>query len=282
MQLDERKSWKRLIFAYAGAGLLVLVIAFFFARGAAHDSTIVAHSASSPTPGVVGVYSGIAPDATAPPAAATDARTPSPAPSQSASPGPHPSPAAKPSDAKAAFVAAAAAARKHSAAKNRVKQMIADADPAPAAGATDAPHAALFAQPAPEPSAAPKTAVESSPVVVEQATEAPAPPPAATEAPQANAPIFAPQRVVDAQVRVAIQPEYTEMDRERGAHGTSVVLVTIDPKGNVVSAVVGTSSGYSSLDREAMTAARSSQFVAPRINGHPATETYRVVYDFAP
>jgi TonB family protein len=262
MQLDERKSWKRLIFAYAGAGLLVLVIAFFFARGAAHDSTIVAHSASSPTPGVVGVYSGIAPDATAPPAAATDARTPSPAPSQSASPGPHPSPAAKPSDAKAAFVAAAAAARKHSAAKNRVKQMIADADP--------------------EPSAAPKTAVESSPVVVEQATEAPAPPPAATEAPQANAPIFAPQRVVDAQVRVAIQPEYTEMDRERGAHGTSVVLVTIDPKGNVVSAVVGTSSGYSSLDREAMTAARSSQFVAPRINGHPATETYRVVYDFAP
>jgi protein TonB len=72
-----------------------------------------------------------------------------------------------------------------------------------------------------------------------------------------------------------------DIDRERGEHGTSVVLVTIDPKGNVVSATVGTSSGYAGLDRAAMQAARSSQFVAPKINGHPATETYRVVYDFS-
>jgi protein TonB len=81
-------------------------------------------------------------------------------------------------------------------------------------------------------------------------------------------------------VRVAVQPDFPETERERGAHGTSVVLVTIDPKGNVVKAAVGSSSGYPGLDRAAMVAARESQFVAPRINGHPATETYRVVYDF--
>jgi len=281
--VDERKSWKRLIFAYAGAGILVLVVAFFVARGASQNSTIVARAGATPTPNVVGVYSGIAPDATQPPQpAASQAPSPSPEPSHSASPGPHPSPAPKKPVTKPEKIAAAATAHKHAIAKKSAPEMIADADPAPAGKANQAAPPPPVERPTLEPSAAPKPAAQPSAVTVEQATVAPEPPPIATVAPQSNEPIFAPQRVVDAQVRVAVQPEYTEMDRERGAHGTSVVLVTIDPKGNVVSAVVGTSSGYSSLDRAAMAAARLSQFVAPKINGHPATETYRVVYDFTP
>jgi protein TonB len=131
--------------------------------------------------------------------------------------------------------------------------------------ATDAP-----ANPAPEPTQAPTAA----PI---------APAPATPAAPsQDSVPIYAPERIVDAQVRTAAQPDFPDADRERGEHGTSVVLVTIDPKGNVVSTAVSSSSGYPALDRAAVAAARESQFVAPKINGHPATETYRLVYDFTP
>jgi len=282
--VDEQKSWKRLIFAYVGAGVLVLAIAFFIARSASQNTMMVAHAAATQPPSTVGVYSGIAPDATPEPkpaAASSVPPSPSPEPSASASADAHPSDAPTPKPAQKVALVKASAPHKH-VVKNRPKEVVADASGDEDANANaPAGHIIPIVHPSPNQALAPKPV--ASPVV-EQATESPATPaPApATEAPAANAPIFEPQRIVDAQVRVAVQPEYTETDRARGAHGQSVVLVTIDPKGNVVSASIGSSSGYTSLDHAAMSAAKSSQFVAPKINGRPATETYRVVYDFSP
>jgi len=275
--VDERKSWNRLIFAYSGVGLVVLGIGFFLARGASHNDFIVAHAGSTATPStVVGIYSGIAPDATATPEPSA-VPTPSPDASASASPTPHASPHATP-HANPSEIAAAALVRKLPA-KARPSKVVADAGTT-----TDGAAAALdessriiptvrTAEPvAPVQTAAPAATPTPAPV---QVAAAPAPVQAA-----AGEPVFAPERIVDAQVRVAVQPDESQADVDRGAHGTSVVLVTIDPKGNVINAVVGSSSGYSTLDRAAISAARASQFIAPKINGRPATETYRVVYDF--
>lgn len=276
--MDERKSWNRLIVAYSGVGLVVLTIGFFLARAAGHDNFIVAHPVSTPAGSIVGVYNGIRPDPTARPAP-TSAPLPSPSPgaSASATPKPRASAHALP-QAVPAGVTALAPEHKHST-HARSSKLVADAggtSDGAAAASRVAGHVAPSFHTA-EPEVA-QQASEASAAPIAEPTEAPVAAPPARAA--AQDPIFAPERVVDAQVRVAVQPDESEADRERGAHGTSVVLVTIDPKGNVVNAAVGSSSGYSSLDRAAILAARSSQFVAPKINGRPATETYRIVYDF--
>jgi TonB family protein len=280
--LDERKSWSWLIFAYSGVGIAVLAIGFFIARSAAHGGTIVAHADATATPSTIGVYSGIAPDATATP---TPAVRPSPSASASASATPAPSPSPRASahatTADPHPKLAAAPQRKHR--KGRSSKLVASTGTSSDAAAQD---------PAEDPGPAPERVVAPVRTAAPAAAVQPAPVPAATQAPAAtpppvivaqalpNEPIFAPERIVDAQVRVAVQPDESDADRERGAHGTSVILVTIDPKGNVVSAAVGTSSGYASLDRDALAAARASEFVPPKINGRAATETYRLVYDF--
>jgi TonB family protein len=279
--VDERKSWNRLILAYSGVGLVVLTIAFFIARGAAHSGFIIAKPGSTAASSVVGVYNGIQPDATPVPTQ-SPSPAPSPSPSASASESPSPRPTAKASaEAKDARVAAAAAVHAKHSGKAHGSKLVADLGTNSDAAADTSSHIVPIAHADARPVEAPPV-LEATTAPAPAPTEAPTstPAPAAPAQPAANEPIFAPQRIVDAQVRVAVQPDESEADRERGAHGTSVVLVTIDPKGNVVSAVVGSSSGYSTLDRAAIAAARSSQFVAPKINGRPATETYRVVYDF--
>jgi protein TonB len=134
----------------------------------------------------------------------------------------------------------------------------------PVAPATAAPVAA-----APAPTA--------KPVVVAQA-------PAAQMQSQAAAsgPINAADRIVDARMSYAAAPDYPDIARDQGVRGTSVVLVTVDSKGDIMRMSIASSSGNGSLDRAALSAARNSQYVAPKIDGKPAIETYRVTYDFAP
>jgi protein TonB len=282
--VDERKSWKWIILAYAGAAAALAAVTFFFIRGASHGDVAIVNGYATATPTVVNVYNGIRPEAESPwihakPEAAT--ASPSPTPFASGTPGTHPS---GPASKALAGTLNPAALPKHIAAGHAGRVLAASetgggvvsrptdnpnavppAEVAQVTKATDAP-----GNPAPEPTQAPTAA----PV---------APAPATPAAPsQDSVPIYAPERIVDAQVRNAAQPDFPDADRERGEHGTSVVLVTIDPKGNVVSTSVSSSSGYPALDRAAIAAARESQFIAPKINGHPATETYRLVYDFTP
>jgi protein TonB len=97
-----------------------------------------------------------------------------------------------------------------------------------------------------------------------------------------SGPIDASDRVVDAKMSYAAAPEYPDLAREQGAHGTSVVYVTVDPNGSILHLLIASSSGNDALDRAALSAARNSRYVPPTVDGKPATETYRITYDFTP
>jgi protein TonB len=269
--MNERKSWRWIVSAYGGVLAVVVLIKVFVMHTASHEGVVLSNGAATPTPTVVDVFNGIRSDPVSPwiHAKHVAEASPTPVPSPSGSPGASPTPHAK-------SVVAVAKHPKHAGRHS--------AGEAEDGGSTQVAMAAEHTNSAPVQLAQVPPAIEHA---AAPPTDAPtAAPVVATAAPQPaedpNAPVYEPQRVVDAQVRVAAQPDFPEIERQRGAHGTSVVLVTIDPKGNVVNASIGSSSGYPGLDRAAIAAARASQFVAPRINGHPATETYRVVYDFSP
>jgi len=115
-----------------------------------------------------------------------------------------------------------------------------------------------------------------------QALTSAATPAAAEPTPTPSEEVYAPQIVVDARFESRVQPEYPEIAREQGISGTAVVLVTVGPKGNVISQRLEKSAGHPLLDQAALTAAAHSLFLPPKIDGKPATETYRIVYAFTP
>jgi protein TonB len=120
-----------------------------------------------------------------------------------------------------------------------------------------------------------------------QPTQASTPQAAATavqvaSAPQQPAAVYAPGTILDARFISRQEPVYPEIAREQDARGTAIVLVTIGPRGNVLSARVSQSTGFQMLDNAALDAAHSSSFQPPVIDGKPATATYRITYDFAP
>ncbi|MDQ6768338.1 MAG: TonB family protein [Candidatus Eremiobacteraeota bacterium] len=94
-------------------------------------------------------------------------------------------------------------------------------------------------------------------------------------------PVYAPEMVVDARFTHEVQPDYPDVAKAQNAQGTAVVLATIGPSGSVISTRIDQSTGNKLLDQAALTAARLSTFEPPKINGKPATETYRLVYTFA-
>jgi protein TonB len=101
-------------------------------------------------------------------------------------------------------------------------------------------------------------------------------------APQQQASVYSPGTILDARFITRQEPVYPEIAREQDARGTATVLVTIGPKGNVLSARVSQSTGFQMLDNAALDAAHGSTFQPPLIDGKPATATYRITYDFAP
>jgi len=136
------------------------------------------------------------------------------------------------------------------------------------------------ADPAFDPASATQAAVSDA-----VPTQAPVQPAAATQPPAAvvpqATPIYEPAVVVEARFVSQIQPIYPEIAKSQGIQGTTVVLVTVGPSGNVISQSIGQSAGNRQLDNAALDAARASRFQAPEVDGHPATQTYRVVYTFA-
>jgi TonB family protein len=129
-------------------------------------------------------------------------------------------------------------------------------------------------------------AASSVAAVTPTATPSPATVAAAQEEQQAQqpeadaTPVYAPDVVVDARFTHQVQPEYPAIAKDQGATGTAVVLATIGPDGKVISAKIDQSTGNRMLDEAALDAAKASGFEPPIINGKPATETYRLVYNF--
>jgi protein TonB len=183
---------------------------------------------------------------TVPASQASPAVTPTPAPTPSATPAL--------STANGKIVAA-----KH--VPHRVKQ------PAPPTLAFDPGAATQAAPPDPIPTQAPVQAAVTAPPAV-----------AATPEPT---PIYEPAVVVEARFISQVQPIYPEIPKSQGIQGTAVVLVTVGPGGNVLSVSIGQSTGNRLLDAAALDAARASKFQAPEVDGHPATQTYRIVYTFS-
>jgi protein TonB len=127
------------------------------------------------------------------------------------------------------------------------------------------------------------------PVATTVSANAPAaqPPSAAptqtSAAPTPNAaptPVYAPSVVVDARFVDRVAPVYPDIAKEQGVQGTAIVLATVGPQGSVLSVEIDQSTGNKLLDAAALSAARSSRFEPPEIDGKPATETYRIVYTF--
>jgi TonB family protein len=185
------------------------------------------------------------------------------APSTQASPAISPTPGATPSASPASTTAAGKiVATKH--VTHHIKQSALTTIAFDPAAATEP------STPDPIPSQAPvQTPVQAA---------ATAPPVAAT--PELT-PIYEPAVVVDARFVSQVQPIYPEIPKSQGIQGTAIVLVTVGPDGNVISLSIGQSTGNRLLDAAALEAARSSKFQAPEVDGHPATETYRIVYTFA-
>jgi len=182
--------------------------------------------------------------------------SPAPQPSPTATPTPGATPSSTPT---AAPLIGQKAVAKHPAhhAKKATSTTLAF-DPAAATQATvPRPIATQF----PEPTAPPAT-------------------PTATAAPEAT-PIYEPAVVVEARFIAQVQPVYPEIAKQQGIQGTAIVLVTVGPNGNVISESISQSTGNRLLDGAALEAARASKFLAPEVDGHPATETYRIVYTFA-
>lgn len=128
---------------------------------------------------------------------------------------------------------------------------------------------------------APTSASAAQPAAATPAQVALAPKPAEPVQAAPNE-VYAPDTIVDARFLSRAEPDYPEIAREQNAHGSATILVTVGPKGNIINVRLSKSSGFPLLDRSAMTAVRGSQFAPPFIDNKPATETYRVVYDFSP
>ncbi|HEY6358889.1 MAG TPA: energy transducer TonB, partial [Vicinamibacterales bacterium] len=113
--------------------------------------------------------------------------------------------------------------------------------------------------------------VPPTPAVLATPVPTPAPATPAPATPTPNAEVYAPQVVVDARFANRVQPEYPEVAREQNIQGTAIVLVTVGPKGNVISQRLERSAGHPLLDQAALSAAAHSSFLPPKIDGKPAT-----------
>lgn len=205
--------------------------------------------------------------------AARETPTPLPSPSATATSGvptPAAKPSAKPSDAESARLAHLR--RAHQIALAHSKKLSATASSAadlnytnnPNASAINATAAPVAAAPAPTHTPAQVAAAGPPQVPISEAT-----------------PVYAPEIVVDARFTRQVHPDYPDVAKEQNAQGTAVVLATIGPNGNVLSARIDQSTGNRLLDAAALEAARASGFEPPKVNGKPATETYRLIYTFA-
>ena len=96
-----------------------------------------------------------------------------------------------------------------------------------------------------------------------------------TEATPGAVPSFAPCRMTR-----KIQPDYPDWIKQAGIQGTAIVILSMGPNGDVLSARIGDSSGNAALDQAALAAARASAYECPPGVGRAGTDLYQVIYTF--
>ena len=78
----------------------------------------------------------------------------------------------------------------------------------------------------------------------------------------------------------AVEPEYPDVAREQGAVGTAQIKVTLGVTGAVTDVSVSKSAGNAALDKAAMDAAKSTQYIAETVNCVPTAGSYLFQADF--
>ena len=77
-----------------------------------------------------------------------------------------------------------------------------------------------------------------------------------------------------------IQPDYPDWIKSAGIQGTAIVILSMAPNGEVLSARIGDSSGNAGLDQAALNAARASAYACPAETGRGGPDLYQVIYTF--
>ncbi len=96
-------------------------------------------------------------------------------------------------------------------------------------------------------------------------------------------PVAAPRQAkVDAPPRPkrTIKPEYPDGSRRRGEQGDVTVELVISAAGEVVSAAVKNSSGFSELDAAALKTVRAARFTPAKSNGRSVSASARLTLKF--
>jgi protein TonB len=86
---------------------------------------------------------------------------------------------------------------------------------------------------------------------------------------------------LDPRTENAVQPDYPDLAREQGASGTAEVRVTLDARGDVLSAVIEQGTGSTLLDNAAVAAAKASTFSPEIEDCLPVGGTYLFRADFS-
>jgi TonB family protein len=102
----------------------------------------------------------------------------------------------------------------------------------------------------------------------------------ATAAPTAPPAPVGPTQITDSEFIHQLQPDYPELAKQENIQGDVTVRVTIGPAGQVMAAIISSSSGNPLLDQAALKAARDSSYKAPMVNGVPAQRDYLIIYTF--
>jgi TonB family protein len=276
-QAQQASNTVKFVFAVSAAVVVAAGIAGFIlfghGRSAANGSPVIAQIAAAPAPANFGPslaivhpkhLGGKLPGSLKPVIAA------SPSPLPSATPGATPTP-----DSNHQKTTAEIAKAKHEAALRLAalkRQQV----------ASQSGGSANLISASPDPGSATASVVQQAPATIEPiSTQPPTIAPAAPTPDAQPTPVYAPQMVVDARFVDRVSPLYPDIAREQGAQGTAIVLATVGPKGTVISVAIDQSTGNKVLDQSALSAARSSKFQPPEIDGKPATETYRIVYTFS-
>ncbi|HEY5095986.1 MAG TPA: energy transducer TonB [Candidatus Eremiobacteraceae bacterium] len=118
--------------------------------------------------------------------------------------------------------------------------------------------------------------VQPTPGVVEPS----APPVVPSAAPVATSTPSGPVVIRDSTFKYKAPLEYPLYEIQARIEGTVVVLVTIGPDGNVLSASVSTTSGNAHLDEAALKAARASSYTSYYVGGVAVEQQYLIVYEF--
>jgi protein TonB len=121
------------------------------------------------------------------------------------------------------------------------------------------------------------TVASAAPAVAAPVSTAPPAPPAPTPTPK---PACANPNAPAAIKGSPVEPEYPDIAREQGAVGTALIKVTLSAEGAVTDVSVNKSAGNAALDKAAMDAAKSTQYVAETTNCVPTAGSYLFQADF--